>query len=122
MNLNQASDTETMEWFRDRFQDVVWADTPERQVGTNVFLFGLALIASPVTLGATLVFALIFGFFGTIGMGRLVARAFREDSGGLSMFIIVVIAALIAAVMLEVTIGFMVLLLGIAGLAVLNIR
>lgn len=59
-------------WFENRFKDVVWAENPRDQVATNLLLFALAVVSSSVTLGATVLFAFIFGFFGLIGVLRFI--------------------------------------------------
>lgn len=60
------------DWLFNMLKMVVWADDPVNQVAANLLLFIIALVASTVTLGATLVLASIFFTFGTIGIIRLI--------------------------------------------------
>ncbi|QCW05231.1 hypothetical protein [Natrinema pallidum] len=60
-----------LDWLFARLQQVVWADDPRDQVAANLLLFTIALLSNFVTLGATLVFTVIFGVFGLVGIVRL---------------------------------------------------
>lgn len=74
MSVVPAADVlpdDPLDWLYARLQDVVWADEPAKQVAANLLLFIIALVSSSVTLGATLVLAAIFLFFGSVGIVRL---------------------------------------------------
>ena len=59
-----------LDWLFRMLKMVVWADRPLNQIAANLTLFIVALVSSSVTLGATLVLALVFATFGTIGVIR----------------------------------------------------
>lgn len=67
-----------LDWLYARLQDVAWADDPVRQIAANLLLFIIALLSSSVTLGATLVLAVIFGTFFWVGIARLAYRLVRR--------------------------------------------
>lgn len=68
---------EPADWLFARLQDVVWADDPVRQIAANLLLFMAALVSSTVTLGATLILAVIFFTFFWVGVARLAYKLIR---------------------------------------------
>jgi len=70
--VTEALPDDPLDWLFDRLMMVVWADDPVQQVAANLLLFIIALLSSSVTLGATLILAIIFFAFGTVGLIRLV--------------------------------------------------
>lgn len=60
-----------LDWLLMRLREVVWAENPRDQVAANLILIIIAVVATFVSLGATIFFVFIFGFFLTVGLVRL---------------------------------------------------
>lgn len=67
-----------LDWLFDKLLLVVWAPDPRYQIAANLLLFIVALVSSTVTLGATLILAVIFVTFGSIGVARFVYHLVRS--------------------------------------------
>lgn len=106
---------EPLDWLFEKLQLVVWAEEPRDQVAANILLFIIALLASFVTLGATLVLAAIFFFFGSVGVARLAAQAASVGEQA-AITVAVAVAAMLGGIALGgATVGVIVgLLVGVA--------
>lgn len=107
------TNTEALE---EKLRAVVWADDPEDQIVINLVLFIFFAVASAATLGATIVFAVVFFMLGTLGLVRLAYQNIENASvvSGAWKFGIVVVVSMIIYVA-----GTVAGILGVVTLAVI---
>ena len=95
-----------LDWLFDMLILVVWADDPVHQVAANLTLFIVALLSSTVTFGATVVLAILFGFFTLIGLARIVVMVLTGSEAIGPLVRRVTIVGFVLVVTIAATVAF----------------